>query len=134
MVQGRLLLQVDCIHSFWETNRRASDAMFMVLRDCRGGRLRSRGRKSQVGLIHPKQTYRDSRISRVPQCFCQHHSGNRLRREENFVRVSDRELESNFNCWTLWTGPMPNFLNSSLKTACLLRAKQTIPSTEWERT
>lgn len=33
LVQGRLLLQVDCIHSF--LGNKANDAMFMVLRDCR---------------------------------------------------------------------------------------------------
>lgn len=41
----------------------------------------------------------------------------------NCVYERHRELETNFSCWALWTGPMPNFLNSSLKTACLLRAK-----------
>lgn len=52
-VQGRLPLQVDCIHNL-KMGSEANDAMFMVLRDGRGGKLRSRGRKS--GSSHTSQT------------------------------------------------------------------------------
>lgn len=35
----------------------------------------------------------------------------------NSVCLRDKEPGTNFN-WSIWTGPMPHFLHSSLKTTC----------------